>query len=121
MVHGSWFMVHGSWVHGFMGSWVHGSWFMVHGFMSSWVHGFMHTHVMKRSGSCGIRSPADRLELAKEERSKPDYRTEHVRRSSDIPVIAAPQPLPIEWNTVQSSLDLLPTYWTKPVRFPGFH
>jgi hypothetical protein len=81
----------------------------------------IYTHVMKRPGNGGVRSPADRLSLAKEERSEPDYGTEQVRRSSDITIVPAPQPLPSESNTVQSPQDPPPRYWTKFVRFLGFH
>jgi hypothetical protein len=81
----------------------------------------IYTHVLNRPGGRGVRSPADRIARPTPPPAEPVYGTESVPESSDIPAIAEPQPLPTESNTVQSPQDLLPAYWTKLVRFLGFH
>lgn len=81
----------------------------------------IYTHVLNRPGSRGVRSPADRILPPSHSVSEPVYGTEHVSKSSDIhpaPEAEVPGPEEVEVSSPQRDLS---AYWTKIVRFLGFH
>ncbi len=81
----------------------------------------IYTHVLNRPGSRGVRSPADRISSSKPSPTEPVYGTESVPESSDSENDPPAQP-PVPEEVEVSSTPQDPNgYWTKIVRFLGFH
>ena len=82
----------------------------------------IYTHVLNRpGGSRGVRSPADRMSSSLTPIPKDVYGTESVRMFSDTATPGAPEPSDSQTVMIKFAPNQPPGYWTKLVRFLGFH